>query len=54
MSDHEIQLLVIGIAIGMDLMLLVQILFGIRDDRRDRKARLAAQAQLQHRVEAHR
>lgn len=38
MADHEIQLLSIGIAIGMDLMLLMQIAFGILDDRRDREA----------------
>ncbi|CAM5536260.1 hypothetical protein [Streptomyces canus] len=46
MTDHEIQLLTIGVAIGMYLMLLVQITFGILDDRRDRKAARAAQAQL--------
>lgn len=47
MTDHEIQLLVIGITIGMDLMLLIQIGFGILDDRRDRKVARAAQAQLE-------
>jgi hypothetical protein len=47
MTDHELQLLFIGIAVGMDLMLLVQIAFGIRDDRRDRKADRAAMARLE-------
>lgn len=47
MTDHEIQLLVIGIAIGMYLMLFVQIGFGILDDRRDRKAARAAEAMLE-------
>ena len=47
MTDHELQLLAIGIATGMDLMLLVQVGFGIRDDRRDRKAERAAMAQLE-------
>lgn len=46
MTDHDIQLLAIGVAIGMDLMLLLQIVFGILDDRRDRKAARAAQAML--------
>ncbi|MFJ8027428.1 hypothetical protein [Streptomyces sp. NPDC096311] len=46
MTDHDLQLLIIGIAIGMDLMLLVQILFGILDDRRDRKVVRAAEARL--------
>lgn len=46
MSDHDIQLLSIGIAAGMDLMLLVHMCFGILDDRRDRKAARAAQAKL--------
>lgn len=46
MSDHEIQLLAIGAALGMDLMLLLQIAFGILDDHRDRKALRAARAQL--------
>ncbi|CBG71899.1 hypothetical protein SCAB_48481 [Streptomyces scabiei 87.22] len=47
MTDHELQLLFIGIAVGMDLMLLVQVAFGFRDDRRDRKAARAAWAQLE-------
>ncbi|MGW2044665.1 hypothetical protein ACWCPF_05710 [Streptomyces sp. NPDC001858] len=46
MTDHEIQLLAIGVAIGMDLMLLLQLAFGILDDRRDRKAARAAEAML--------
>lgn len=47
MTDHELQLLFIGIAVGMDLMLLVQVAFGIRDDRRDRETARAAMAQLE-------
>lgn len=46
MTDHDVQLLALGAALGMYLMLLVQIAFGIRDDRRDRKAERAAQALL--------
>lgn len=38
MTDHEIQLLVLGIQAGMLLMLLMQILFSLIDDRRDRGA----------------
>jgi hypothetical protein len=44
MSDHDIQLLVLGSAFGMYFMLLLQILYGILDDRRDRKAGSAALA----------
>jgi len=44
MSDHDIQLLVLGAASGMYFMLLLQILYGILDDRRDRKAGSAARA----------
>ncbi|WP_371646462.1 hypothetical protein [Streptomyces mirabilis] len=47
MRDQEIQMLVIGIAAGMDLMLLVQMVFAILDDRRDRKA-----ARRQRRIDA--
>lgn len=47
MSDHDIQLLAIGIATGLDLMLLIQILFAILDNRRDRKALRAAETRLQ-------
>lgn len=54
MTNHEIQLLALGFGAGMDLMLLIQVAFGILDDRRDRQAVRAAQAQLQHRTEAHR
>lgn len=46
MTDHEIQLLALGVAVGMDLMLLVQVVFGILDDRRDRKAARAAEEKL--------
>ncbi|MFF1702585.1 hypothetical protein [Streptomyces sp. NPDC058252] len=46
MSDHDIQLLSLGVAIGIYLMLLTQIAFGILDDHRDRKAVRAAEAQL--------
>jgi multidrug resistance efflux pump len=46
MSDHDIQLLTVGVAVGMELMLLVQLLFAVLDDRRARKARLAAEAKL--------
>lgn len=46
MTDHEIQLLTLGVAIGMDLMLLIQIGFGILDDRRNRKTRRADEAKL--------
>ncbi|WP_438478986.1 hypothetical protein [Streptomyces asiaticus] len=38
MTDHDIQLLTLGFTIGMYVMLAVQILGGILDDRRDRKA----------------
>lgn len=47
MTDHDIQLLAIGVAIGMDLMLLLQVAFGILDDRRDLKAARAAEAMLE-------
>ncbi|MER5209421.1 hypothetical protein ABT063_02175 [Streptomyces sp. NPDC002838] len=47
MSDHDIQLLALGVTLGMYLMLLVQVAFGVLDDRRDRKAARAAQAQLE-------
>ncbi len=46
MTDYDIQLLAVGFTLGMYAMLLVQIAFGIRDARRDRKAERAAQAQL--------
>jgi hypothetical protein len=51
MSDHDIQLVALGIAAGMDLMLLVQMVFAILDDRRDRKAVRAAEAELAARRE---
>jgi hypothetical protein len=47
MSDHDIQLLTLGAAFGMYLMLLLQILYGILDDRRDRKAAREAKAKLE-------
>ncbi|MEU8906530.1 hypothetical protein [Streptomyces mirabilis] len=47
MSDHDIQLLAVGAAGGMYVMLLVQIAFGVLDDRRDRKAVRTAEAQLE-------
>jgi hypothetical protein len=46
MTDHDIQLVALGIATGMDLMLLVQMLFAILDHRRDRKVQRAAEAKL--------
>ncbi|WP_405841584.1 hypothetical protein [Streptomyces sp. NBC_01518] len=46
MSDHDIQLLALGFAAGMDLMLLIHVGFGILDDRRDRKTARAALPQL--------
>jgi len=47
MSDHDIQLLALGITAGMDLMLLIHVGFGILDDRRDRKTARAALAKLE-------
>ncbi len=47
MTDTEIQLLCIGFTLGAYFMVLVQVGFGIRDDRRDRKAARAAMAQLE-------
>lgn len=47
MTDTEIQLLCIGFTLGAYFMLLVQIAFGILDDRRDRKVARAAMAQLE-------
>jgi hypothetical protein len=38
MRDHDVQLLIIGAAVGMELMLLLQIVFGILDDRRTDRA----------------
>lgn len=46
MTDHELTLLVSGVALGIYLMLALQAGFGILDDRRDRKAARAAQALL--------
>jgi F0F1-type ATP synthase membrane subunit b/b' len=47
MNDHDIQLLAIGITIGIYVMLLVQVIGGVLDNRRDRKAIRAAKAQLE-------
>lgn len=47
MTTYDIQLLGIGITLGVYLMLAIHIAFGIRDDRRDRKAARAAMAQLE-------
>ncbi|MEU6098425.1 hypothetical protein [Streptomyces sp. NPDC047079] len=46
MTDHELQLLLLGFAAGMDVMLLLQMVFAILDDRRDRKALRTAEAKL--------
>lgn len=46
MSDHDIQLLALGVSVGMYIMLFAQIIGGIIDDRRDRKVARAAMAQL--------
>jgi hypothetical protein len=46
MNDHDIQLLAIGVTIGIYVMLLVQVIGGVLDDRRDRKAVRAAKAEL--------
>ena len=46
MTDNEIQLLSVGFTVGAYFMVLVQVGFGLLDDRRDRKAARAAQAQL--------
>lgn len=44
MTNHDIQLLTLGITAGMDLMLLIHMAFGLLDDHRDRKALRSAQA----------
>ncbi|MDQ0992191.1 hypothetical protein [Streptomyces sp. V3I7] len=46
MTDHEIQLIVLGVAAGMNLMLLLQIVFEILDDRRARTIRRTHEAML--------
>ncbi|MEU9405063.1 hypothetical protein AB0E08_05045 [Streptomyces sp. NPDC048281] len=46
MTNHDIQLLAIGATIGVELMVLLQGCFQILDNRRDRKARLAAEEKL--------
>ena len=47
MNDHDIQLLALGVSLGMYIMLFAQIIGGILDDRRDRKAVRAAKAKLE-------
>lgn len=47
MSDHDVQLLAIGAALGMYFMLFIQMVFGLLDDRRDRKAERDAMAMLE-------
>ncbi|WP_406457066.1 hypothetical protein OH768_24820 [Streptomyces sp. NBC_01622] len=46
MSDHDVQLLAEGAAIGMYIMLILQLLYWNLDDRRDRKVERAARALL--------
>lgn len=46
MTDHEMLLLALGFTLGMYAMLALHIAFGIRDDRRGRKAERAALEQL--------
>ncbi|MEU1559487.1 hypothetical protein ABZ504_03075 [Streptomyces mirabilis] len=47
MSDHDIQTLAFGFILGAYLVLAVQIVFWMLDDRRDRKAARAARAELE-------
>lgn len=47
MTDQEIQLLAIGVVLGMYVMLAIHIAFGVLDGRRDRKAARAAEAMLE-------
>jgi hypothetical protein len=44
MNNHDIQLVALGTAAGMNFMLLVQLIGGVLDDRRDRRAVRAAKA----------
>ncbi|MFE9098514.1 hypothetical protein [Streptomyces sp. NPDC007264] len=46
MTEHELQLLAIGFTLGMYAMLIAEIIRGLLDERRDRKARRAAEAKL--------
>ncbi|MEV0183836.1 hypothetical protein AB0I54_31810 [Streptomyces sp. NPDC050625] len=46
MSNHDIQMFALGLTAGMDFMLLLQMVFGLLDDRRDRRAVRAAEAKL--------
>lgn len=43
MTDNDIQWLALGFTLGLYVMLLAQILGGLVDDRRDRKALQAAE-----------
>lgn len=47
MSDHDIQMIAFGFILGAYLVLAVQIVFWMLDDRRDRQAVRAAEAQLE-------
>lgn len=47
MNDHDLQLLAIGASIGIYFMLLIQVIGGMLDDRRDRKVARAALAQIE-------
>ncbi|MFM9593363.1 hypothetical protein ACKI1O_28745 [Streptomyces scabiei] len=47
MTENELQILCVGFTLGAYFMVLVQVGFGILDDRRDRKAARAAMAQLE-------
>ncbi|MFE5079939.1 hypothetical protein [Streptomyces mirabilis] len=47
MRYHDIQLLALGFGMGTNLMLLVQLIGGVLDDRRDRKAVRKARAELE-------
>ncbi|MBC2904005.1 hypothetical protein [Streptomyces cupreus] len=51
MTDHDIQLLALGTALGIYIMLLIQIIGGVLDDRRDRRVARAAEAQLKAALE---
>ncbi|MFF4347556.1 hypothetical protein [Streptomyces sp. NPDC001530] len=46
MSDHDIQLLALGVTLGIYFMIAVQIIGGILDDRRDREVARTAEAKL--------
>ncbi|MDX3559043.1 hypothetical protein PV729_46630 [Streptomyces europaeiscabiei] len=46
MTENELQILCVGFTVGAYFMVLVQVGFGFLDDRRDRMAARAIQAQL--------